>query len=213
MPDRPRKGPNVVLLVVALVAAIAIAAVIIGSSGGDDDDSGTTAATEPGTAQTQPVQIAGTPLAEYDQSQSPDPAAGTAAPAVTGTSFNGDPVTIGKGPALIVFVAHWCPHCQREVPLLVKYFGEHQPSGVDVYAVATSTTPDRPNYPPSTWLADEKWPFPVLADSSTYEAASAYGLSAFPYFVAIDKDGKVVARGTGELETGDVAALLEKAKG
>ena len=42
---------------------------------------------------------------------------GSTAPTVVGYDFMGQRVTIednGK-PKLIVFLAHWCPHCQREV--------------------------------------------------------------------------------------------------
>ena len=40
---------------------------------------------------------------------------------------------------------------------------------------------------------------PVLADDAQGSAASAYGLSAFPFFTAVSADGKVVARDSGEL--------------
>jgi hypothetical protein len=40
---------------------------------------------------------------------------------------------------------------------------------------------------------------PVLADDEQSSAATAYGLSAFPFFVAVDAGGKVVARHSGEL--------------
>ena len=63
--------------------------------------------------------------------------------------------------------------------------------GIDVTAVATGTNADAANYPPSAWLKREDWPFPVMADSADGTAANAYGLSAYPYFVLVDADGKV----------------------
>jgi len=80
---------------------------------------------------------------------------------------------------------------------------------IDVIGVATGTTPDRPNYPPSDWLEREKFPFPVMADSSDYDAANAYGLSAFPYFVVFDSSGKLVTRASGELDPTTLTTMLQ----
>jgi hypothetical protein len=81
--------------------------------------------------------------------------------------------------------------------------------GVDVTAVTTNTSPEFPNYPPSAWLRREHWPHRVLADSKQMTAADAYGLPAFPYFVFVDKDGKVAARATGEIAPNDLAAVVK----
>lgn len=207
MPDR---RPNIILLVVAAIAVLAIAAVVISNIGGDDDS---TSGSTSGSSETRAVEVTGTALPPFDGGGQ-DPAVGTATPVARGQSFDGTTVDVGgKGPALIVFVAHWCPHCQREVPFLVDYFDKNgMPEGVDVKAVSTSVTDARPNYPPSAWLQREKWPAPVLADSATGEAGNAFGLTAFPFFVAIDKDGKVAARGSGELEQPQLEALFKAAK-
>ena len=112
-----------------------------------------------------------------------------------------------------MFVAHWCPHCRREVPAVTEWVkAGHQPDDVKLYAVSTATSPDRPNYPPSSWLEDEGWPGPVLADDESGSAASAYALPGFPYFVAIDADGNVAARMSGELTSGQLAALFDAAR-
>ena len=203
---------GVLILVIALVAVIAILA-----SGGNDDgagDGGSTATTVPGGSEVRPVTIAGTALPAFGDD--PDPAIGMAAPALTGAGFDGSPVTIEPASGnvtLVVFLAHWCPHCQREVPVLTEW--EQQggvPDGVDVVSVATATSNERPNYPPSSWLAGEHWPFAVLADDPNYTAAGAYGLSSFPYFVVLDADGNVAARTSGEIEPDELVALLDAAK-
>ena len=71
--------------------------------------------------------------------------------------------------------------------------------------------PARPNYPPSSWLEREGWTSPVLADGDG-EAASAYGLPAFPYWVAVDADGRIVERRTGELTPRQIDQLFEAAE-
>src|SRR3546814_5923343 len=59
------------------------------------------------------------------------------------------------------------------------------PEDVDVYGVSTSTNEERPNHPPSAWLDKEGWEYPTLADSPESQTATAFGLSGFPFFVAL----------------------------
>ena len=117
-------------------------------------------------------------------------------------------------PKVVLFVAHWCPHCRREVPALAKRLSTNgEPPGVDLYTVATGTTPDRSNYPPSAWLEREGWTVTTMADDNNGRVADAFGLSAYPFFVAIDNSGKVVARASGELSIPSFERLLDLARG
>src|SRR5690606_20257865 len=72
------------------------------------------------------------------------------------------------------------------------------PEGVDLVAVSTAADERRPNYPPAAWLDREGWTAPTLVDGDG-AAATASGGSAFPFFVAVDGGGTVVARTSGEL--------------
>lgn len=131
-----------------------------------------------------------------------DPAIGSATPKLTGRGFDGKPVTVGGPgtPRMVLFVAHWCPHCQAEVPRIVKLAKQDKLSGVEVDTVTTGTSSDAPNYPPSKWLKREKWPFTtVLNDDAKQRAMRAYGGPSYPYFVFLDAQGNVVGRATGEL--------------
>jgi len=185
-----------------------------GGSGGGDEQTApirtgpVTTTTVPATVEAEqaPVTVEGEPLPELPDSGD-DPAVGETAPVVSGTSFAGTPLTVGKQgrPYLAIFLAHWCPHCQAEVPKVGPWIAEGGlPDGVDAYAVATSTRSDYPNYPPSAWLRKEKWPTEVLVDSEDFAAANAYGLSAFPFYVLVDGDGKVVERFSGEVDLGEL---------
>jgi hypothetical protein len=77
--------------------------------------------------------------------------------------------------------------------------------------VATGTNADAPNYPPSKWLEDEDWPITTLVDDADSTTGAAFGLSSYPYFVAIGADGTVVARASGELPTDQIEALMTAA--
>ena len=46
-----------------------------------------------------------------------------------------------------MFLAHWCPHCQAEVPRLVELAEQGAFDGVDVTAVATGTNADGAQLP------------------------------------------------------------------
>src|SRR5262249_10336319 len=96
-------------------------------------------------------------------------------------------------------LAHWCPHCRNEVPLIVQLAKAGKLDGVDVRAVATGTRSDAVNYPPSAWLQGAGWPYPTMADSDAFTAAKAYGLTGYPFMVFVDGNGKVVARSEGEV--------------
>ena len=204
---RKKQPPWLWIGVAGLVAVLLVAAIV--SSGGSDEK-------EPsaqGVEEIRPVSVSGTALPEYEPGGA-DSAVGQTIPEVKGQSFDGSPVTIGNDgrSKLIVFVAHWCPHCQKEIPLLADWLKSNAlPGGVDLYTVSTGVTDKRPNYPPSKWLKKEGWTAKTLADSAEQQAADAFGLSAFPYFVAVDGSGKVVARTSGEITTGQFAELAQSA--
>jgi cytochrome c biogenesis protein CcmG/thiol:disulfide interchange protein DsbE len=206
---RKKQPPWLWIGVAAIVLILAVAAIV--SSGGSGDKK----KSAEGVAETRPVTVTGTALEKLPESGA-DPAVGKEIAEVKGQAFDGSPVDIRNDgrPKLILFVAHWCPHCQREVPLLAKYLKSNPlPKGVDLYTVATATSSGRPNYPPSAWLEKEGWTAPTMADSDDAKAADAFGLSAFPYFVAVDGSGKVVGRTTGEITTDEFAGLADRAFG
>ena len=195
----------IVGVVVALVAIAGIVAVAV-TSGGEQ--------TPAGIAEYRDVTIVGDALPEL-QDGGDDPAVGTPAPVIEGKGFTGNAVTTAPGaPTLIVFLAHWCPHCQREVPVLVDWYASGEvPAGLDVIAVATSSDPSSPNFPPSEWLAREGWPalWPVIADSGERTAATAFGLSGFPFFTLVDADGTVLLRRSGEIPKDELTSVIAAA--
>jgi thiol-disulfide isomerase/thioredoxin len=188
---------------VALVFVVAIV-VAVAASGGDDGGA------KPTAHETGAVTADGTALPQYDADEV-DTAIGDTIPTLTGVSFDGSKVTIGPTgtPQVVVFLAHWCPHCQAEVPRIVDLAKQGAFDGIDVAAVATGTNADAPNYPPSAWLEREKWSFPVMVDSAGGSAARAYGLPSYPYFVFADAQGAVVGRAVGEIAPGDLRKILD----
>ncbi|MCZ4496910.1 MAG: hypothetical protein JWM25_1495, partial [Thermoleophilia bacterium] len=52
-----------------------------------------------------------------------DPAVGEQLPTIAGTSTDDGPIRLdaADGAQVIVTLAHWCPHCQAEVPRIVDW--------------------------------------------------------------------------------------------
>jgi thiol-disulfide isomerase/thioredoxin len=144
-----------------------------------------------------------------------DPATGLAAPTVEGAGLDGTPVTapVPGEPTVVMFVAHWCPHCQAEVPRIAEWLAaEGMPEGVELVTVATANQPSAGNFPAGAWLHREGWPVPTVLDDEAQTAAEAYGVAGFPYFVAVDAEGTVVARASGEIGVAGVEELIAAAR-
>ncbi|HXY93420.1 MAG TPA: TlpA disulfide reductase family protein [Acidimicrobiia bacterium] len=192
---------TVLLALLALVIGAGIAAAVLSLTGGGDSG--------PPKDVAKNVQVKGT-LPQV-VARGADPAIGVAAPQIAGTSLDGSPLAVTQDghPHLLVVVAHWCPHCQATVPRLVQLNSQGALNGISVYGIATATSPDRPNYPPSDWLKRENWPFPTFADDSNSDIAHKLGVTGFPFFVLVDANGKVVGRLAGELTDAQFVALFQ----
>ena len=154
--------------------------------------------------------VTGDLLPEFSGENDDNIALGLAAPIFSAPNENSEIVTLEKNgnAKALLFLAHWCGYCQKEVPVVQGFIDSAGvPPGVDVIAIATSIDRGRENYPPQKWLADEGWSETQLYDLDR-EIGNAYGLSAFPYWVILDKDLNVVARRTGNLPADMVGALL-----
>lgn len=167
--------------------------------------------------QTDSVEISGDPIAPMPgqlpvTDLSTDPAAGTVAPTLVGTDFLGNEVSIEADgrPKAIYFLAHWCPHCQEEVPVVQDLIDEGRlPEGLDVYGVSTAVDGSRGNFPPQAWLDRADFSPVVLRDDEAGSAFQAYGGSSFPYVVYLDGENRVIARSAGNLPGDSIVSLWE----
>ena len=204
--------------VVAVVAVAGILAFVLTRS--DDSTSGGGAATSAGTVVPNgkltigSIEVSGTQLPQ-SPATGVDPAVGETIPTITGETFDGSPLTIGPSgePTIIMVVAHWCPHCQREVPFLQSWLNANgAPEGVRLVAIATSNDASKPNYPAGQWLVKEKWTVPTMLDDKASDGAQALGVTGFPYFIVVDAQGKVVERTSGELSAAQWEGLIASAR-
>jgi thiol-disulfide isomerase/thioredoxin len=198
-----------------VIAAVAIIAVVLGQGGSTPGASpsasiavGPSSSAAPSGSPGAPT-ITGAALPTFTGTR-PDPATGLAAPVVQGYDYAGAPVSIAPSGrvTMVIFAAHWCPHCQREIPVVQAWVNAGGlPSDVDIVTVSTGIDPTLPNYPPEDWFAREGWTAPVIVDP-TNSVAAAYGLASYPYFVILDVKGDVFARTSGEIPTAGLEEAL-----
>lgn len=204
--DRPSGlGKKIVLAGAILVALAAVVVLGITLAGEEEREPEREALLLPDVTVTGPI------LPRYDNTVG-DPAAGLPAPEVSSFDFSGQPASIENDgiPKLIVFLAHWCDHCQREVPAVQGWINHNGiPPGVDFVSVATAISEVRPNYPPDTWLEREGWTPRVVVDSAAGSIANAFGLNAYPYYVLLDGSGTVVRRISGGIAPEIMGSMLQ----
>jgi thiol-disulfide isomerase/thioredoxin len=212
-------------IAIGVAAAIAAIIAVVLVVGGSSSSSTTTSTTGDSSEATQPVNGDAVAAAEYQLVQAQgemllaledpdnDPARGKIAPVLNGFSFDGAPLTVaptGK-PMLVVFLAHWCSHCNAEVPRLIEWKNSGtMPADMEVFGVSTGARDDAPNWPPSQWVVDKGWPWPVMADSEDQNAALAFGVSGYPGMILLDGNGKVLARRSGEASIEELKAWTQE---
>lgn len=181
------------LVVLLLVAAVFFGSEEVGAEYGDPE-------------------IRGTSLPVFPSADSFDlSATGLAAPEVFGADYSGNEVTItndgrAKG---IAFIAHWCSHCQAEVPRVQEWLDNGGGvEGVDLYSVSTAANSGQANYPASAWLEAEGWTVPVIVDDQAGNVHAAYGSGGFPNWVFLNADGTVAARTAGQLTIDQLEEIL-----
>jgi len=162
-----------------------------------------------------PVRVAGTPITVPYPDDGQDPAVGLLSPVITALDYDGAEVVLGApGRAqVLVFLAHWCPVCDQELPTLRDVVSAGGvPDSVDLVFITTGLDPGRPNWPPTRWLADAGLSgVTTVRDDLGDPLMRAYGLRAYPAWAVIDAEGTLVARRQGLLPAVGVAQLLDLA--
>lgn len=100
-------------------------------------------------------------------------------------------------PRVLSIWAPWCPHCQKELPIIGKV-AEDFP-GVQIVTVATAVGA-QPGGPTPKQFIDERslQSFPVAMDDSESTLASGLGVKGFPTVYFVSSDGTVMQSMDGE---------------
>lgn len=161
------------------------------------------------------VTVEGDNLPFFDSSAA-DPAVGLTAPTVIGEDWNGNEIEIGPSESakIVVMLAHWCPHCQAEVPVIQDWVDSGGlPEGVELYGttVLTNRLRDGSTWPPSEWLEDEGWTSATVMDDEGGSIVSAYGMTSTPTYVVLGPDNENLGRLAGEIGIPGLQALAQLA--
>jgi cytochrome c biogenesis protein CcmG/thiol:disulfide interchange protein DsbE len=208
---KPKAGGNRLVVVLVGVALLGFVGVVAFLSAGEGSDIPSL------TEVVGEVTVDGTPISlPYpEEPGTPDPAVGLPSPVVTALTYDDEEITLGApGRAqVLVFLAHWCPVCDRELPTLRDVVNAGGvPDEVDLVLITTGVDPGRPNFPPRRWLANAGLgDVLTVRDGIGDPLMRAYGLRAYPAWAVIDAEGTVVARRQGLLEPIGVAQLLDLA--
>jgi thiol-disulfide isomerase/thioredoxin len=95
---------------------------------------------------------------------------------------------------VLIYVAPWCPHCQKASPMIISLAQQLKSEGIGVEIVIGRDSNS------AIEAYAKKFPFPVYADASGlyYEKA---GISGVPSFVVTNRKGKVLKREFGYYST------------
>jgi len=139
------------------------------------------------------------------------PAPDFSLPATDGKTYS---LSQFRGKAVVLeFMAPWCPHCQNAAPQLNDLYAHYQAQGAQFLSV--SATPyDRHESGPISmdelvWFHDTyQVAFPLLFDAKVTIGPNLYGVTGFPFFYVIDRNG--IIRAQPNFAT-DIPAALEQA--
>jgi cytochrome c biogenesis protein CcmG/thiol:disulfide interchange protein DsbE len=104
-------------------------------------------------------------------------------------------------PVIVNFFASWCPPCQRETPLLARYYrGEHGKVtiiGVDINDPASAAV---------AFVHKTGVSYPVGVDSPPMPTAAAYNVSGLPQTFFLNAQHRIVKRVIGAVTRRELTA-------
>jgi thiol-disulfide isomerase/thioredoxin len=114
-------------------------------------------------------------------------------------------------PALLIFWASWCPVCQKELPVLGRFYAKDRPAQLRVLSIGFSDL--RGNIERYV-KAHPEVVFPTAFDIDN-DVAQAFKITATPTLVLLDAQGSIVLvhRGAGVLENPRFREFLATLKG
>jgi thiol-disulfide isomerase/thioredoxin len=132
---------------------------------------------------------------------------GEKAPGFTAETVGGGSVSVGDGEAgatMLVFFATWCPHCQREAPVMSELESQYDDLQLVMVGIDAQDNPDKVRQ-----FAEEY----DIESPAVYEPllGSEYGVSGYPTVYVLDENNKVVGAHSGEAPREVYEAWIEEA--
>ncbi|RPH58122.1 MAG: TlpA family protein disulfide reductase, partial [Burkholderiales bacterium] len=112
-------------------------------------------------------------------------------------------------PAVVNFLATWCPPCLEEMPELSDLAVEFGPSGLHIVGIGIDSPSNIRQFSETTPMG-----YPLLvAGTSGLELVRRLGNSAgaLPFTVVLDRNGRIVWRTLGRFSTDALRAAIRDA--
>jgi thiol-disulfide isomerase/thioredoxin/outer membrane lipoprotein-sorting protein len=135
--------------------------------------------------------------------------AGKPAPAFEVKSLAGETFSLAalKGKTVLLdFWATWCGPCRKSVPALEKISSEFKDS--DLVILGVNTGEDREVVEQFLKKTPFQYPAVLSGESGILES---YGVTAYPTFILIGRDGKIIANGVGFAGEDQLRQMIDKA--
>jgi thiol-disulfide isomerase/thioredoxin len=134
---------------------------------------------------------------------------GEKAPSFTAKTVNGGSVSVGDGGApatMLVFFASWCPHCNREAPIINEIEDQYD----DLQLVMVGIDSTQGDNPEKVREFVERYHIesPTVYDPSL---GPEYRVTGYPTVYVLDRNNKVVGATAGEAPKEAYEGWIEKA--
>ncbi|MGH7164940.1 MAG: TlpA family protein disulfide reductase [Nitrospiraceae bacterium] len=115
-------------------------------------------------------------------------------------------------PTLLVFWASWCPVCQKELPVLGRFYNKDKPAQLRVISIGFSDL--RGNIEQYVKAHPDTFVFPTTFDID-HDVAQSFKVTATPTIVLLDAHGTIVLvhRGAGVLQNPQFRKFLATMEG
>lgn len=110
----------------------------------------------------------------------------------------------GQG-VLLNFWGTWCKPCEREFPIIDKYYQEYQDEGLQVLAVNIAES----NFVVQDYIDRKGLTFPVLIDESK-SVMNAYNITPLPTTFFINPEGKIEKIISGEMSDSTIQNSMKQ---
>ena len=135
---------------------------------------------------------------------------GSQAPAFTAETVDGGKASLGDSgdyrATMLVFFASWCPHCNREAPIISDLKGEHRDLRVIMVGIDGRDDPEKVREFVDRYGIEG----PAVYDRSL---GSTYQATGYPTIYVIGGNDKIVAAHSGEAPKSVLEGWIEEAFG
>jgi peroxiredoxin len=131
---------------------------------------------------------------------------GQKGPDVVSTDPNGNTKSIYEitAPYVVIFMYNpECDHCQEEAPELVEFYREWKPKGVEVFAIALDTDPEKWK----AFIQENKMDFINVFDPTNASIYAKYYVDNTPEIYVLNPDRTIIGK---NLKTFQIETVIER---